>query len=143
MTELVGPVYVAHPHWGETEEERASNVTRAASLSSAVNQLGCATISPLQESKGRELALSEDVWKQHDLVLLRASLAVAIPTYWEESNGCVAGVALAVRLGIPVFQFVWSPMWAMVVDSAWVAPGDFTRWVERERAKLLDPGAEP
>lgn len=136
MTSLVGPVYIAHPYSALTAEVRRANVARAATLSSFVNSLGIATISPLQESHGRESVLSEDEWLEHGLVLLRACRAIVAPRHYDESHGCSLEVAEAKRIRIPLFVAD-----SVRVDgsSSWDVDARIMDWIswEREQNKRL------
>jgi hypothetical protein len=131
MTHLVGPVYIAHPYSAPTAEGRARNVERAALLSNAVNALGAATISPLQESHGRESALSEELWVEHGLVPLRVSKAIVLPRDYHVSSGCVGEFCEAHRFEIPSFKADWAPE-----INKWILGGDFAAWVKHEREFL-------
>jgi hypothetical protein len=131
MTHLVGPVYIAHPYWAPTAEGRSRNVGRGALLSNAVNRLGAATISPLQESHGRESALTEDLWHEHGLVPLRVSKAIVLPRDYHTSSGCVGEFCLARRLGIQDFHAEWASDL-----NKWILGEDFAEWVKHERECL-------
>ena len=128
MTRLVGPVYVAHPYSAPTDEGRARNIERAALLSSAVNKLGAATISPLQESRGRESALPEDLWCEHGIVTLRVCKAIVLPRDYHVSSGCVREFCEARRIGMPVLHADW---WEF--GGVWYLGLDLFAWVKREQ----------
>lgn len=115
---MKGPIYIAHPYTGDRE----ANVRLAAGLSSAVNLAGGATISPLQESYGREPALAEHAWLAHGLVLLQACRAVVLPRGWQLSAGCRAEVQAAKRREIPVYE-------AWLEGREWVLPMELKRWL--------------
>lgn len=138
---LVGPVYIAHPYAAQTPERRELNVRRAAELSSAVNWAGCCTISPLQEGRGRESALSEEQWVQHGLALLRVCKAVVVPELWGASRGCAGEVNRARFVGIPVFEATYGvPSFSgsdETLESVWELPPSFYEWIKRERKAAL------
>lgn len=99
---MIGPVYVAHRYSAPTLAERQRNLEDAAQLSSDLNGCGIATVSPLQESRGRSSALPEDRWLAHGLVLLRACVAIVYP--WRQvraSAGLRAELEAARVAGIP------------------------------------------
>jgi hypothetical protein len=132
MTNLVGPVYIAHPYSAPTAEGRARNVEMAAMLSNAVNLLGAATVSPLQESYRRECALHEELWLEHGLVLLRVCKAIVIPRDYHVSSGCVREFCEAHKLGIPSFK---AEMYKSSLESVWIAYG-LKEWIKREQASV-------
>jgi hypothetical protein len=133
MTLLVGPVYVAHPYSAPAVDCQWINVCHASQLSTAVNLHGAATISPLQESRGREEAFSESGWVASGLILLRVCKAIVLPDYFRISSGCRAELAEAERLGIPRF-FATVAFTINKVDVAWLIEPAFDAWVESERA---------
>lgn len=132
---LVGPVYVMHPFSSPTEEERRENVRLAASLSSALNQLGCATISPLQEGSGRESALTPDGWIAAGLVQLLASRAAVAPTYWRASEGCNREADLAHSAGIRIFE---ATAVAELGGDLWTFERDLLDWIATSRRFVWD-----
>ncbi len=129
MTHLVGPVYVAHPYSSPTADGRRANVERAALMSSAVNLAGAATVSPLQESLGREGSGAEDMWRENGLVTLRVCKAIVLPRDYHFSSGCVEEFHLARWIGMPCFL---AELW----DSHWVLPPEFAVWVADQRARV-------
>lgn len=137
MTTLVGPVYIAHPYSAPKPELRRRNVRRASELSSAVNRAGCATISPLQESYGRDDALSKEQWTQHGLVLLSVCEAVVAPDSWRESSWCSKEINLARIVGIPVFEATYGvPSFNgsyETLERVWEMPHSFYGWIKRQR----------
>lgn len=131
MKALVGPVYVAHPYSAPTPEGREANVRSAATLSSALNAVGCVTISPLQESRGRESALLECQWVGHGLVQLHVCIAAVFSENWQESRGCSAEHELADGYGIPIFYAFPDSS----EPSGWHLDGDLLEWLDSERTE--------
>lgn len=122
MTEsntLLGPVYVAHRYWHEEEATRRENVLDARSLSDALNQAGIATISPLQESYGRESALTEEGWVAQGLSMLSVCVAMVYPIGQHvHSKGIRRELKLAGTLGIPIFVADFKG------DGSWAFPSE-------------------
>lgn len=129
--ELVGPGYISHNYSAFTHEERQRNVDRAALLSSVVNALGIATISPLQECRGRESAMNDDQWLAHGLVLLRCCKCIVLPDYWKKSRGCREEMGLARRLDLRVFIAK-----TRLDDAYWDLPISLYEWAAGEHARL-------
>ena len=133
MTALVGPIYIAHPYTAPSAQLRRFNVVLAAELSTTVNRMGAATISPLQESSGREHALDEYGWLDHGLVLIRACRAAVVPMGFAQSSGCRAEYDEARKLRIPVF--LAKRAHHGVNAPEWRIEHRFANWVRDERAR--------
>ena len=103
VIKLVALAYIAHPYSATSSELRKRNVMLAARLSTLVNSAGLATISPLQESRGRSHALSESGWIHNGLITLYKCDCVVLPTHYRSSRGCVTEYELASELSIPTF----------------------------------------
>jgi hypothetical protein len=97
---FVGPIAVAHPFIGT---DPLLSVDRSAALASAINSIGIATITFLQESRGRPGAMSESRRKEHCMRTLMVCHGLALPDYWEDSSGCQSERALMIALKKPVF----------------------------------------
>lgn len=130
-TRMVGPVYVGHPYSAPTAEERAANVESAAAISTALNRMGVATISPLQESRCREGALDELGWRGNAVVQLRACKAIAVPLVHSTSSPSfmLDEMTLAKQADIPIF-------YVAVLTEGWLQPYPVLEdWVRRESEK--------
>jgi hypothetical protein len=121
---LVGPVYIAHPYSGDTER----NVLEALQLANAASRAGFSTISPLQESRGRE-SLGEEYYIANGIAQLSVCRAALFPEYLEPSSGCRRERAYAESHEIWAFT-------ATLVDGVWRLPYSMLAWRDRELRRI-------
>lgn len=129
---FVGPVYVMHAYSAATEAEIALNVESARSISVALNKLGVATVSPLQESIGREGTLPPRYWYSHGIAQLSVCRAAVCPKHCRESLGVHMELDSANRDGIRVFR-CWR------IDDQWKFETEFYEWIELARKQMEMP----
>lgn len=96
-------VFVAGPYRAISEWAVCQNVRRAESLSLELWALGLAVICPHKNTESFGGALSDAVWLQGALEIVRRSDAVVCTPDWELSEGARGEVELANQIGIPVF----------------------------------------
>lgn len=97
-------VYIAGPFRGANAWEVHQNIERAQALAYQVWEAGMVALCPHNNTRHFDGALTDTVWLQGDLELLRRSDAVLLTEDWTRSDGAKAEMLYAVDYDIPVFK---------------------------------------
>lgn len=115
-------VYIAGPfrapsHWGIV-----GNVRKAEELAHKVWSMGAAAVCPHLNTANFQGSLPDSVWLEGDLEIMRRCDAVLLVPGWLGSEGTKAEVALARKLGMPVFDSALDLFnWLQDYDGAGIA----------------------
>jgi hypothetical protein len=96
-------VFVTGPYRAPSEWEVLQNIRRAEGLALELWAIGLAVRCPHKNTERFGGSLRDRVWLVGALEMVRRSDAVICVSDWEKSEGARAEVALARRVGIPVF----------------------------------------
>jgi len=99
-------VYVIGPYRAPTIHGIVENIRLAEALALQVWQSGAACICPHKNTALFDGTADDSVWLQGDLEILRRCDAVICTPDWQRSAGSRDEVALARKLGIPVFMTI-------------------------------------
>lgn len=97
-------VYIAGPFRSSTHWGIVHNVRRAELRALDVWGMGAAALCPHLNTANFQGAWPDELWIEGTLELLRRCDAVLLVAGWRGSEGTIAEIAEARRLGIPVFD---------------------------------------
>jgi hypothetical protein len=97
-------IFVAGPYRAGSEWEVFQNIRRAESLALELWRMGLAVVCPHKNTEWFGGAASDQVWLEGAQEMVRRSDAIVCTSDWESSAGARGEVALAHKLGIPVFH---------------------------------------
>lgn len=96
-------VYIAGPYRGANAWEVHQNIERAQALAYEVWEAGMVAICPHNNTRHFDGTLTDEVWLEGDLELLRRSDAILMTPRWAMSVGASAERLAAIAAGIPVY----------------------------------------
>lgn len=99
-------VYVAGPFRSENNWGIAENVHRAKQVGIQVAQHGAMPVIPHSMTQDFHGIGTEQFWIDGTLELLKGCHAVVLVRGWQYSTGTRGEIAMAARLGIPVFETI-------------------------------------
>lgn len=99
-------VYIAGPFRGPNAWEIEKNIRRAEELSFQCWANGFAAICPHANTRFFDGALSNDIFLEGDLEIVRRCDALLMTADWALSAGAMGERSLALDLGIPVFHSI-------------------------------------
>src|SRR4051794_35030404 len=104
---LAKPIlYVAGPYRSERGEYFVrQNIRAAEEVALQVWSLGAVALCPHKNTAGLGGYLPDQVWLDGDLVLLSVCQGLVLVPGWSLSTGTRTEVALALRLGLPLFEW--------------------------------------
>jgi hypothetical protein len=97
-------VYVAGPYRADTEYGVLLNIQRAEQLALKVWIAGAACICPHKNTAFFGGAAHDSIWLDGDKEIVRRCDAVVCTNGWRDSVGASGEVALAIEIGLPVFE---------------------------------------
>jgi hypothetical protein len=97
-------VYVAGPYRASSEYLVLLNIQRAEKLALCIWRAGAACICPHKNTAFFGGAAHDDVWLNGDKEIIRRCDALVCTDGWRDSVGASSEVALAKKLGLPVFE---------------------------------------
>lgn len=97
-------IYIAGPFRGPTPLDVRRNCEAARDLGFEVARLGGYPVIPHLMTADFDKQLTDDFWLQGTMALLKACDAVVLHVRWEQSSGAVAERAMALELGMSVFD---------------------------------------
>lgn len=97
--------YVAGPYRAETVNGIVENIQRARSVALELWRMGYVVICPHLNSALMDGAVTDEVFLEGGLELVRRSDFVVLVGNWRESEGTLAEVELALKLDIPVYVY--------------------------------------
>lgn len=106
-------IYLAHKYTEPEVYKVQRNIDRATLYAQEVAKMGALPLTPGRISTHFEGIQHYQWWSEAYLVLMRRCDAVFMVPGWETSNGAVAELTEALRLGIPVYYHL----------------GDLKRWI--------------
>lgn len=99
-------VYVAGPYRAKSIWDIRQNIRRAEEVALEVWKMGAACICPHKNTYLFDGAhgCHDNVWLDGDLEIIRRCDALLLVERWEQSSGTRDEVALAIEIGIPIFE---------------------------------------
>jgi len=122
-------VYVAGPYRGADAWEVERNIRRAEAVSLELWRMGAAPVCPHTSTRFFEGALPDETFLRGDLVLLERCDGVVLVKGWESSEGTVAEIRHANKIGKPVFKWPGSNIVRRWMLERWLSesPGSIAR----------------
>lgn len=117
-------VYIGGPFRAATAYKVFQNINKAEALAYEVWAAGMVAICPHNNTRHFDGELTDSVWLDGDLELLKRSDAMILVEGWERSKGASAEVAFAQDQGIPVFTTIQN-----LLEWKGLSQGTRRRWV--------------
>jgi nucleoside 2-deoxyribosyltransferase len=97
-------IYIAGPFRGKTRLDVVRNCEAVRDLGYEVARLGGYPVIPHMMTADFDGLLTDDFWLDGTMALMKACDAVVLHVRWEQSSGAVAERAMALELGMRVFD---------------------------------------
>lgn len=99
-------IYIAGPYRASTERGIIENIRKAEAVAIKVWQAGHVALCPHMNTRLFGGLCPDEVWLKGDLELLRRCDGMVLVSGWECSQGVLAEIRLAEKIGISVYNCV-------------------------------------
>lgn len=97
-------VFISGPYRSDTEYGVHKNIQNAEAVALRVWQLGHVAFCPHKNTAYFGGIAPDSLWLEGDLEVLRRCDALCLVPGWETSSGARAEFALAIELGLPIYE---------------------------------------